>query len=84
MRYRLRTLLIVITVACALLAVVCGLWRFSQHIIYTVERDHFSRIIREGQLHDPHNSPAKTFLTKDEIDALIEESKNSPSTDTDP
>jgi hypothetical protein len=77
MRYRLRTLLIAITVVCVVLAAICGFWRFSQHVIYTVEREHFSRIIREGQLPDPHNSPARTFLTSDEIDALVRESQAS-------
>ena len=73
MKYSLRSLMVVVTLVAVVLGGVCGFWRLSQHIIFEAEHEYWTQQVREGRVRNPHDSPAATFLTPKQIDALVEE-----------
>ena len=74
-QFSIRDLFVVVTLASVVLGVACGVWRLSHHIFVSVEREHWTQQVREGRVWNPHQSPAKYFLTPEKIDALDEEAR---------
>jgi hypothetical protein len=74
MKYSLRSLFAVTTAVAVALGIAGGILRFSQYMIMRVEADYWSWQIREG-LENPHDSPARFYLSPKEIDSLSRERK---------
>lgn len=72
-QFSLASLFAVISTIAIILGILCGIWRLTQYVIVKVERDYWTQRIRDGRLENPHNSPASTFLTPNEIDELVQE-----------